>query len=244
MYNKRVYNKHPFRLWFQCITLLLTSGLLGNLVFADDEIKGLDLKADQATTNLSTAESKLSGNVILKHHGFQITGDRAEVRTNGENEAEAYIIAGSPAVFYQSIDSSTNQSTMRVKAGWLNYQPLAEKLHFKKNVEISSQFKNGQFLITASDIMLKLYLEKPSILEASGSPLIFSHQVSSRDIKIEASRINWDSDADIATLYLAKVIDNKVVFSADEIIYNFKTGELSAIGEGDSRPNYRFDPKK
>jgi len=226
--------------YYKWLFLFVGTTLSMNFIQADDVVEGLDLHADKATSNLNTAESKLSGNIILRHRGFQITGDLAEVRNKISTDDQTYIIAGSPVVFTQSL----NASTMRAQANWLNYDPIAEKVHFKKNVAISSTFKNGKFIISASDILLQLNQRQPSKLEAIGDPLIFSNQLSMRSIQIEASRISWDSETDIATLYFAKVIDNQVVFSADEIIYNFKTGELSAIGEGDSRPNYRFDPNK
>ncbi len=215
------------------LVLIFTNVLQGANLY-----EGLDIHADQATTNLITSVSRLSGHVELKHFGKVITGDNAEVQSNLEQQSQRFIISGSPVKFVQNI----KQSTMNAEAGQLIYEPSKERITFEEKVSIFHKTAETQFQVSASEVQVQFYLEQPSKLDISGKPLLFSHELSTRKIQIEADKISWDASSETVVLYLAKVLDEQVVFSADEIIYNFNTGEISAVGEGESRPSYRFDP--
>lgn len=225
-YNKRL------------IITLLSSMLGSGLIAAETDNSGLDIRADKADSNLLTSIGRLEGNVELKHKGIFIKGDFAEIHSADENNPQFFVINGSPMTFMQ--DAATTQ--ISAKAGQLVYTPILEKIQLQDNVSIIQKTDSSEFKIIASHLQLDFKLGQLYELVAAGVPAILSHTIGEQNIQIQAEKITWDSEEQVAILIKAKVLDQATTFSADEIKYNSRTGEISAIGEGDTRPSYRYNP--
>lgn len=199
---------------------------------------GLDIRADQASTNLETALSRLQGNVALKHLGLSITGDIAEVQAATDRQQQLFVIDGKPAAFEQTSETSQMSST----AQQLLYTPAEERMELNKDVTFNQRTVDNFFEISADQLLMLLKSGQPDQLTATGVPVIFNHQLSGRTIKITAEKIAWDAKTQIAFLQQATLVDDETTFAADEIKYNTLTGEISATGKGNNRPSYRYVP--
>jgi len=212
--------------------------LICSCLTASEAEIGLDVTADQSDFNLQTSSSRLQGNIILKHLGLKVTGDEAEVIAASESQSQLFIISGEPVRF--ELKAAT--SNMSATAGQLTYKPYLELIEIQDKVSITQTTADTQFQINAEELQITLKMGQPLQLIAKGIPIEFTQQLTDRKIVIKADKINWDAESHIAILFQATVIDELTTFSADEIKYYTLTGELSAIGKGDSRPSYRFEP--
>lgn len=219
------------------ITILSPVVGLG-LYAAEINSSGLDIRADKADSNLLTSVGRLEGNVELKHNGILIKGDFAEIHSADETNPQIFVINGSPMTFMQE----TPVANLTAKAGKLVYTPSLEKMQLDDDVSIIQNIEGAEFKIIANQLQLDFKIGQLYELVAAGVPAILSHTVGDQNIQIQAEKITWDSEEQIAILTKAKVLDQSTIFSADEIKYNSKTGEISAIGEGDTRPSYRYNP--
>ena len=100
------------------------------------------------------------------------------------------------------------------------------------------------FEINTEQLQISFKLGEPYQLTAEGQPVTFKHRLNNKQVLINADKINWDRALKIVILHQAKVLNEQTVFSADEIKYNTMTGEISATGNGDTRPNYRYEPEQ
>ena len=227
-------------LFFITHMLLVVSLVCGYSVNASESEKGLDISADQGSADLQTAISRLSGNVILKHLGLTVRGDAAEVQSANDNQSQLFIVTGQPVTLEQKIEGSN----IVVKSNQLVYQPTQENMEFEKNVSVVQRSVNDYFEINTEQLNVRFKLGQAYQLNAVGKPVIFRHKLKDKQIVINAEKINWDRELKIVILHQAKVIDEQTVFSADEIKYNTLTGEISATGNGETRPNYRYAPEQ
>lgn len=209
-------------------------------VLAEMSDSGLDISADHSDGNLQTSIRRLEGNVLLKHLGIVVNGDFAEVQPASDNNLERFIISGTPVKFEQNLESVN----LLAKTSQLIYTPSQELLEFQEKVSIFQKADNGSFEINADGIQLLLKQGKPFEFDAKGSPATFIHQLADKTVKINAEQIIWDVQTQIAILYQATVEDELTSFSADKIEYNILTGGISASGEGEQRPSYRYDAAK
>ncbi|MFT5519796.1 MAG: lipopolysaccharide transport protein LptA [Enterobacterales bacterium] len=201
---------------------------------------GLNISADVLSSNPQTELSRLDGNVLLNHVKILITGKSAEVKTTKSKQQQQFVISGNPVNFKQILE----QSTMFAKANQLVYIPSSEQMEFEGNVVITQQSQNVEFEVAAEQLQLLFKEQKPSELSAEGSPVKFKHQIVERIIYIDAKHMQWESANNIAILTQATVQDGETTFSADEIKYNTLTGEISATGNGNSRPSYKYTPEE
>jgi lipopolysaccharide transport protein LptA len=117
-------------------------------------------------------------------------------------------------------------------------------MEFEGNVIVTQQSNNVEFEVSAEQLQLLFNDQKPSKLSAEGSPVKFKHKIVERVINIDAKHMQWQSATNIAILTEATVQDGETKFSADEIKYNTLTGEISATGNGNSRPSYQYTPEE
>ncbi|MFT5450860.1 MAG: LPS export ABC transporter protein LptC/lipopolysaccharide transport protein LptA [Enterobacterales bacterium] len=201
---------------------------------------GLDISADALSSNPLTELSRLNGNVLLSHVKILITGKSAEVKTTKSKQQQQFIISGAPVNFQQILE----QSTMFAKANHLVYIPSSEQMEFEGNVVITQRSVDVEFEVAAEQLQLLFQDQKPSQLIAEGSPVKFKHKIAERIIYIDAKHMLWQSTTKMAILSQATVQDGETIFSADEIQYNTLTGEISATGNGNSRPSYKYKPEE
>jgi len=211
-----------------------------SIVTAENSTNSLNITADHTTANLKTEISRLEGNVLLKHNNVTISGDAAEVQPASDKYPQQFIISGVPVHFKQMLESNELIAT----ALQVVYLPSLEQMQLQNDVTISQTTTENQFDIEAEQLKVEFKIGKPNQFIGTGNPLTFSQQLPQRKIQIFAEQIIWDAGDQIATLSKAKVLDAQTSFAADELKYNTLTGEISAIGSGDSRPSYRFNPKK
>ena len=221
-------------------TLLFFSLVCHSVLNAAESEGGLDISADQGSTDLQTAISRLSGNVILKHLGLMVKGDTAEVQSANDSQSQLFIVTGQPVTLEQKIDNSV----IVVTADQLIYKPTLESMEFERNVSVVQQIVSESFEINTEQLQINFRLGEPYQLNAEGKPVTFKHRLKDKQVVINADKINWDRELKIVILHQAKVLNEQTVFSADEIKYNTLTGEISATGDGDDRPNYRYDPEQ
>ncbi|MCP3672887.1 MAG: hypothetical protein GY829_00250 [Gammaproteobacteria bacterium] len=219
------------------MTIVFTST---SFIFAEETDSGLDISADHGELNLQTSIRRLEGNVLLKHLAIVINGDFAEVQPASDNNLERFIISGTPVKFEQNLGSVS----LMAKTSQLIYTPSQELLEFQDNISLLQKTDASSFEISASAMQLLLKQGKPFEFDAKGSPAAFIHQLADKKVMIKAERIIWDVQNQIATLYQATVVNELTSFSADKIEYNILTGGVSATGEGEQRPSYRYDAAK
>ncbi len=218
--------------------LLTIIAFVATLAQAADS--GLDISADHGDLNLQTSIRRLEGNVLLQHLGIIVNGDFAEVQPASDNNLERFIISGTPVKFEQQLESIS----LTAKTSQLIYTPSRESLEFQDKVSIFQKTDIGSFKINADAMQLLLKQGKPFEFDAKGSPATFIHQLTDKRVKINAEQIIWDVQTQIAILYQATVEDEQTSFSADKIEYNILTGGISASGQGEQRPSYRYDATK
>lgn len=228
-----------FTKFYSPIFLFLLLSCQGYLMAKDAE-QGLDINADKVWTNLNTEVSRLEGNVELKHDQLHIRGDAAEVHAATGNQPQRFIVSGSTVNFSQT----STDTRIEASAGQIVYTPSAETLRLQENVDLLHRTGESYFEIQAVELQMVFKAEQADKLDATGAPLSFKHQLKQRMIRIEAENVDWEAATHIAILQQAVVYDNETTFSADEIRYNTLTGEISASGEGETRPSYRYTPVK
>ncbi len=209
-------------------------------LIASQEEQGLDIKADSGDTNLQTAISRLQGNVVLQHKGFIVTGDKAEIQSASESKPQRYIIAGTPTKFEQQ----TQLSTITAYAMQIVYTPVEELMVLQENISLTQSDDNNNFMLQANELQLLFDQGRPQQIITTGKPTVFTHEMSEKKIQIQAEKIIWDTQTKLANIYKAQVQEGQTTFSAEKITYNAKTGEISATGDGETRPSYRYDPEK
>ncbi len=230
------YNFKIIRFFFllKCLLYPLT------YLMASEANQGLDIQADSGNTNLLTSVSRLQGNIILKHNGFTITGDSAEIQSENDNNPQLYVINGTPIQFNQV----TETSTFSASSNQLVYTPAQELVELQENVSFIQSDQNNRFILKASELQIILSQGRPEQVLSTGNPATFKHEMAEKKIEINAEKITWDSQAQLAVLYNATVKDVKTTFSAEKITYKAETGEISASGDGKTRPSYQFNPEK
>jgi len=150
---------------------------------------GLDIQADSGDTNLQTSVSRLQGNVILTHGSLTVTGENAEIQAANENKPQIYVITGKPAKFIQRTDTSKiNASSFQ-----LVYTPAQELMEFQGKVMFSQTDKENQFKLTASKLDIFYKKGSPQQISATGSPVVFMHNLQNKAVEINAEDIIWDT---------------------------------------------------
>jgi lipopolysaccharide transport protein LptA len=157
---------------------------------------GLDISADKAETNLKTAISRLEGNVKLIHIGLMISGSSAEVQAASEVQPQIFVISGKPVKFEQKLDTSE----MSASAQQLIYRPSEERMELQTNVLMIQKNAADSFKISAENLQIIFRQERPHHLDATGSPVSFSHQLAERVIQINAEKIAWNAETSIAIM--------------------------------------------
>jgi len=207
---------------------------------ASESKQGLDIQADSADTNLQTAVSRLQGNVILKHGEFNVTGDSAEIQSANEKNPQIYVVRGTPATFKQQ----SKTSSMTANSKQIEYRPVEELMELQEMVSLVQSDDKNKFTFIADELQIILVQQRPQHITTKGNPTVFTHEQSEKNVQIEAKKITWDTQSQIANMFQATVKEGKTTFSAEKITYNAVTGKISATGDGKTRPSYRFEPDK
>ena len=201
------------------------------------ELNEVEIDADQLSTNFVTSESRLEGNVILRHQGMVLRCGLAEIFPKSEtNNSPRYELSKQLALVQE-----TTEYSLSAQAGEAIYLPTQDQLTLKEKVYFQYNQATDGFLIEAENLQIILKEGTVSQLISSGAPSRFSQTVSDKTVVIEAKGIKWDTDSRIATLEEASLDDGATTFSASMIEYNTATGAISAQGRGDDRPKYRFN---
>ena len=197
----------------------------------------VEIDADRLSTNFVTSESKLEGNVILRHQGLILRCGIAEIfPKSDDNQEPRYVLREQLA-----LAQDTANYSLSAQAGEAIYLPTQDELTLKQKVNF--QYKQGSqsFFIEAENLQVLLKEGVVSHLVSSGTPSRFSQTFDSKTVVIEASSIDWFADTQVAILKDASLDDGATTFSASEIEYNTATGAISAQGRGEDRPKYRFN---
>ncbi len=200
----------------------------------------LDIQADSGDINLQTSISRLHGNILLKHKTFTIAGDDAEIQAANDTRPQLCIISGTPVTFNQQSKISKTIATSLQ----LVYTPDEEIMELQGKVSFIQYAENTQYTLQADELQIVFSQGHAQQMLTKGSPTVFSHKTADKKIEIQAQMITWDTEAQEAILHHATVLDEQTTFSAEKITYNTITGELSASGEGNTRPSYRYSPEK
>ncbi len=200
----------------------------------------LDIQADSGDINLQTSISRLHGNVLLKHSTFTITGDDAEIQAANETRPQLYVISGTPVTFNQQTEIATTTATSLQ----LVYNPDEEIMELQEKVSFIQHVENTQYILQADELQIVFSQGRAQQMLTRGSPTVFTHKTADKKIEIQAQKITWDTGSQEAILHQATVLDEQTTFTAEKITYNTITGELSASGEGNTRPSYRYNPEK
>ena len=201
------------------------------------ELSEVEIDADQLSTNFVTSESRLEGNVILRHQGMVLRCGLAEIFPKSEtNNSPRYELSKQLALVQE-----TTEYSLSAQAGQAIYLPTQDQLTLIEKVYFQYNQATDGFLIEAENLQIILKEGTVSQLISSGAPSRFSQTVSDKTVVIEAKGIKWDTDTLIATLEEASLDDGVTTFSASMIEYNTATGAISAQGRGDDRPKYRFN---
>lgn len=214
---------------------------LNSIVTAEETIEKtieeVEIDADRLSTNFVTSQSKLEGNVILRHQGLILTCGLAEIFPESElNEAPKYLLKEQLAVA-----QDTEEYELSAQAGEAEYLPTKDQLTLRQKV--SFQYKQALQSFDINSEYLQIMLNNGVIqqLVSNGSPTKFSQTIEGKTVVIEASSIDWFAETQIAILKDASLDDGATTFSASEIEYNTTTGAISAQGRGEDRPKYRFN---
>ncbi len=202
--------------------------------------KELDIQADSGDINLQTSISRLHGNILLKHSTFTITGDDAEIQAANDTRPQLYVISGTPVTFNQQSEIPTITATSLQ----LVYYPDEEIMELQEKVSFIQHAENTQYTLQADELEIVFSQGLIQQMLTRGSPTVFTHKIADNKIEIQAEKITWDTRLQEAILHQATVLDEQSTFSAEKITYNTNTGELSASGEGNTRPSYRYSPEK
>lgn len=223
--------------------VLLLSLCLGcSLQLNAADIIGLDdveIDSDQFSTNIVTSQSVLKGNVILRHQGMVIRCGLAEIfPRNNDNTEPKYLLSEQ-----LSMVQETETYELSAQSGSATYLPVSDELIMQKQVRFNHQQADQRFEIEAENLRV---LQKEGVLDqliATGNPAKLSQTFVNKRVVIEASKINWIAQSNTAILLDASLNDGVTTFSASEIEYNTSTGSITAKGQGDDRPKYRFNNK-
>ena len=197
---------------------------------------GVEVTSDRFSTNLVTSLSRLEGNVTLSHQGITIESGFAEAHPeSGDNVAK--FVLGQNLQMRQAIEGYNINAT----GANATYFPNANELRMRGNVQFKYQQTGQNFSIRAEDLQVIQSNKQLSRLLAKGKPGILTHDIDDRRIIITASSIDWAADSEVAIMMDASLDDGSTTFSASEIEYNTRTGAVSAKGQGDERPRYRFN---
>ena len=221
------------------MVFVLISCCVGNLkisAFAE-KIGEVEIDADSLSTNFVTSESKLEGNVILRHQGMILRCGLAEIFPASEtNQEPRYILREQLA-----LAQDTQLYSLSAQAGEAIYLPTQDELTLQKNVNF--QYKQAEQLFTIESENLQVNLNNGAVenLVSTGAPSKFTQTFGSKTVVIEAASIDWFAATQVAILKEASLDDGATTFSASEIEYNTATGAISAQGRGENRPKYRFN---
>ena len=200
-------------------------------------IDEVEIDADRLSTNFVTSESKLEGNVILRHQGMILRCGLAEIFPKSDNNQEPrYVLREQLALAQDTADYS-----LSAQAGEAIYLPTQDELTLKQKVNFQYKQASQSFFIEAENLQVLMNDGVISRLVSSGVPSRFSQTFADKTVVIEAGSINWIADTQVAILKDASLDDGATTFSASEIEYNTATGAISAQGRGEDRPKYRFN---
>ena len=200
---------------------------------------GVEITSDRFTTNLVTSLSRLEGNVTLSHQGITIESGFAEAHPQAEDK-DAKFVLGQNLQMRQAV----NDYNVNATGANATYFPNASELRMRGNVQFKYQQTGQNFSIRAEDLQVIQSENQLSRLLAKGKPGILTHEIEERRIIITASSIDWKAGSEIAIMLDASLDDGSTTFSASEIEYNTRTGAVSAKGQGDERPRYRFNTEQ
>ena len=230
MWRFAINTRHLLVSLMLCLPLTLSAGAALNE-------QGVEIDADQFTTNILTSQSILEGNVILRHQGMVIRCGLAEIFPEGGEESQPrYLLKDQLALAQQ-----TDQYQLSAQAGQATYLPLADELILDTQVQFQHIQSEQAFDISADNLKV---LQKDGQLDqliAMGEPTTFTQTFDNKRVEIKASRIDWIAETQTALMKDASLNDGTTTFSASEIEYNTTTGAISAKGQGDERPKYRFN---
>ena len=200
-------------------------------------IDEVEIDADRLSTNFVTSESKLEGNVILRHQDMILRCGVAEIFPKSNNSEEPrYLLREQLALAQDTVDYS-----LSAQAGEALYLPTQDELTLKQKVNFQYKQASQSFYIEAENLQILLNDGMISRLVSNGSPSRFSQTFADKTVVIEAASINWIAETRVAILKDASLDDGATTFSASEIEYNTETGAISAQGQGQDRPKYRFN---
>jgi len=228
---------------FKIIAITLLTGYFYYLVSPVNAMeleRKLDIQADSGDINLQTSISRLQGNILLKHRTFTVTGDDAEIQAANDTRSQLYVISGAPVTFNQHSEISTITAT----SNQLVYTPDQELMELQGNVSFIQHAENTQYSLIADEIQIIFSQGHAQQMLTTGSPTVFTHETADKKIEFQAQKISWDTSSQEAIFHQATVLDEQTTFTAEKIIYNTVTEELSASGEGNTRPSYRYNPEK
>ncbi len=216
---------------------LLAVQLLWGVLTAQEIIDEVEIDADRLSTNFVTSESKLEGNVILRHQGMVLTCGLAEIYPESEtNQDPRYVLKDQLALAQNTADY-----VLSAQAGEAVYLPTRDELKLQNNVNFQYNQTAQSFAIESENLQISLQDGVIEQLISSGSPTRFSQSFAEKKVVIEAASIEWFAETQIAILKDASLDDGATTFSASEIEYNTNTGAISAQGRGENRPKYRFN---
>lgn len=199
----------------------------------------VEIDADQFSTNIVSELSTLKGNVILRHQGLVLRCGLAEIFPATETNEPKYVLSEQLALVQNAADYEVT-----AKAGKATYLPVSNELILEQQVGFKHSLSEQTFEINAA--RLHIYQKQGQLQQmvATGVPAILSQTFPSKRVVIKAERIDWLAETQTALMKEASLDDGVTTFSASEISYNTVTGAVSAKGQGENRPKYRFNSKQ
>jgi lipopolysaccharide transport protein LptA len=154
----------------------------------------------------------------------------------GEESQPRYVLKEQLALAQQTEDYE-----LSAQAGEATYLPVADELILTSQVRFLHKQGGQAFDISAENLNVLLKDGQLDQLIATGEPATFSQRFENKQVVIQASRIDYIAETQTALMKDASLDDGVTTFSANEIEYNTTTGAISAKGQGDERPKYRFN---